>query len=264
MCGGGGGDPAAEARKMEEERQARIKAATDQINHIFNGSEKVTKTRLVPGIAGSYQSQPVGSGEDYYMADVWVPGSSDKNETYDEWVSPQGGNPRDKLYADQRSTVYDLNSREVNRQAGEATRNNGFALARNGLGGGSVDVDSMAEINRRTNEGLLRAGGIADQSSADLRGADEKTRSNLISMAQSGIDTGSAATMSLNGLKVNAEGVADQRSGSTIGRLFDDMGQAYLVNQINQGRLAANQAGSQFFGSQNSRSGGYNGNVGKG
>lgn len=189
----GGGDPGADARRMEAERQGRITAATDQINNVFSG-------------AG-----------------------------------------RDALYEDQKKTVYDLNSQDVTRQAQEASRTNRFGLARSGLAGGSVDVDSNTDINRRTNEGLLRAGGIADQSAADLKTSDERTRSNLISMAQSGIDTGSAATMALNGLKVNADSVASQRAGASVGGLFDDMSQAYLMNQANAGRAAAGQ-GSQWLG----------------
>lgn len=195
----GGGDPGAEARAQEADRQARIAAATEKINSIF------------------------------------TPGTE--------------FNPREDLYKDQRSAVYDLNSKEVSRQAQDAERANRFGLARAGLAGGSVDVESAEEINRRTNEGLLRAGGIADQSAADLRAADEKTRANLISMAQSGIDTGSASTMALNGLKVNADNVAAQRSGSNIGSLFNDMSQAYLVNQTGLGRTAGAQLpGAQWLG----------------
>lgn len=196
---GGGGDPGAEARQQEADRQARITAATEKINSIF------------------------------------TPGAE--------------FNPREDLYKQQRATVYDINSQDVARQAQEAERTNRFGLARTGLAGGSVDVDSVADINRRTNEGLLRAGGIADQSAADLRTADESTRSNLISMAQSGIDTGSASTMALNGLKVNADNVAAQRSGASVGSLFNDMSQAYLLNQQSKGTAAGSQLpGQQWYG----------------
>lgn len=181
--GGGGGDGGASQR--EAERQARITAATDRINSIFNGAN------------------------------------------------------RDKMYNEQKSAVYDLNKAEVDRQAAVAERANRFGLARSGLVGGSADVDSNAELNRRTNEGLIRTGGIADQSAADLKLQDEKTRSNLINMAQSGIDTGSAATMALNGLSVNADQAAAQRNGATIGSLFSDLSQAYLVNQQASGMANA-------------------------
>lgn len=251
----GGGDAGADARAQEAERQARITAATDRINQIFNGAQNVTKTRQVKGKmltgeeAGQMYTFDQGDGTGYGFgggkAATYAP---DTTETYTELETP-AVNPRDKLYADQRSAVYDINSQEVNRQAAEAERTNRFGLARAGLAGGSADIDGVSEINRRTNEGLLRAGGIADQSAADLKTADERTRSNLISMAQSGIDTGSASTMALNGLKVNADSVASQRSGSTVGGLFNDMSQAYLMNQQRQGMASGSQTpGQQWYG----------------
>lgn len=208
--GGGGGDPGAEARQQEADRQARIKAATEEINRVFNQQQL---------------------------------------------DSAVGATKRDGLYQEQKSAVYDLNKREVDRQASDAERLNRFGLARTGLMGGSVNVDSVADLNRRTNEGLMRAGGIADQASADLKTADERTRSNLISLAQSGIDSGTAAQQALKGLEVNAANAASARAGSTVGGLFDDMSQAYLFNQQNQGRQAAQLPGSQWYGVSNPRTG---------
>lgn len=177
----------------------------------------------------------------------------------------QGGDPannRDTMYQDQRKAVYDLNTNEVNRQAGEAERVNRFGLARSGLLGGSADIDANAELNRRTNEGLLRSGGIADQASADLKVQDERTRSNLLSMAQSGIDTGSASTMALEGLKANAANAAAARGGSTIGSLFNDMAQAYLVNQGVVGKASNANPYAQWFGVSSPQDQ-YSGNVTK-
>lgn len=162
---------------------------------------------------------------------------------------------RDALYSDQKTAVYDLNKREVDRQASEAERMNRFGLARTGLLGGSVNVDSVSDLNRRTNEGLMRAGGIADQAAADLKTQDERTRSNLISLAQSGIDTGTAAQQALKGLEVNSANAASARAGSTVGQLFNDMSQAYLINQQNQGRQSGMQYGTQWTGVSNPRSG---------
>lgn len=225
--GGGGGDGGAGQR--EAERQARIKSATEEINNIFNNKVKKTGTRAVE--VYDQEGNPIT-----------------RNETYDYWADGDPTNSRDAMYASQKTAVYDLNKKEVDRQATEAERNNRFGLARSGLLGSSVDVDSNAELDRRTNEGLMRAGGIADQSAADFRVADERTRSNLISMAQSGIDTGTAAQMALGGLKANADSVAQARAGSTVGGLFNDLSQAYLMNQVNAGRAAGTQAGGQWFG----------------
>lgn len=256
----GGDDPGADARAQEAERQGRITAATEQINRIFNGEKQVTKSRTIagtPATTGTRIVPPISyENGDNTMESFGVAATPDRTETYQEWepsntslVNGKFVSDREKLYGDQRSAVYDLNSQEVNRQAQDAERANRFGLARSGLAGGSVDVDSVADINRRTNEGLLRAGGIADQSAADLRAADEGTRSNLISMAQSGIDTGSASTMALNGLKVNADSVASQRSGASVGSLFNDMSQAYLLNQQSKGTAAGSQLpGQQWYG----------------
>ena len=229
--GGGGGDGGAGQR--EAERQQRIRAATDEINRIFGNKVKQTVMKQIQ----MPDDGPFSSGQT-----IEIP--------VEEWVDGDPVNSRDAMYAQQKSAVYDLNKMEVERQAKEAERTNRFALARTGLLGGSADVEAASELNRRTNEGLLRAGGIADQSAADLKVADERTRSNLISMAQSGIDTGTAATMALEGLKGNSAQAAAARSGATVGGLFNDLSQAYLINQQLGGRNAANavMAGQQWYG----------------
>lgn len=250
----GGGDPGAEARRQEEARQQRIKAATDQINRIFNGAEQrtVKKQRYIegtPGVNAGYVTVDVGEQptRQWQEGRAPVPGRWEEYQTT-EWVTPST-NPRDALYQEQRQAVFDLNKRDVDRQAEEAERANRFALARSGLMGGSVNIDSVADINRRTNEGLLKAGGLADAAQAELKQADEQTRANLISMAQSGIDTGSAAKLAMEGLKANAQTAQGQRAGATIGDLFNDMSQAYLASQ---GRAAGapgmSQQDQQWYG----------------
>lgn len=171
----------------------------------------------------------------------------------------------EQMYTNQRQAVYGLNTRDVNRQAADAERLNRFALARNGLLGGSADVDSGFEINRMTNEGLMKAGGIADQAAADLRMSDERTRGNLISMAQSGIDTGTAQQMALSGLAANAEAAKSSAAAATVGDLFSGLSAAYMGNMYNNAYKAGlDKSRTQQFtpglgGVQSS----YGGNVAK-
>ena len=251
--GGGGGDGG--ARQMEEERQARINAAVSQINNIFNNKVPEQRTR--------YKGLSRTISEDEYKAMVAheqkmlpqftsqlnktgmpinnalqaqnMPQFSQmyRPETYTEFVDGDPANSREQMYTNQRQAVYDLNTRDVNRQAADAERLNRFALARNGLLGGSADVDSGFEINRMTNEGLMKAGGIADQAAADLRMSDERTRGNLISMAQSGIDTGTAQQMALSGLAANAEAAKSSAAAATVGDLFSGLSGAYMGNMYN-------------------------------
>lgn len=139
---------------------------------------------------------------------------------------------RDALYQSQRDAVYSLNAKEVERQAREAERANRFALARNGLLGGSVDIDSNSELNRRTNEGLSKAGGIADAAMSDLQTADENTRSNLVSMATAGTDATTAGQLAASGLRQNMDAARANASVATVGNLFNDIANAYLYQNL--------------------------------
>lgn len=141
---------------------------------------------------------------------------------------------RQNLYQNHRNAVYDLNTKEVERQAEQMERANRFALARNGLLGGSADVDSNAEINRRTNEGLSKAGGIADAAMADLQNADENARNNLVSMANAGTDATTAAQLAANNLRQNADAATADRSVASVGDLFNSMANAYLFNDLSK------------------------------
>lgn len=247
MCGGGGGDPGAEARRQEADRQARVSAATMSINNIFDN--KVEKTREVANPLKT--SAPSGNFLQRPLQQV-INAAQPNTVTEKYWVDGDPANSRDKLYANQRNSIYDLNKTDVDRQAAEAERANRFGLARSGLLGGSANIDSVADINRRTNEGLMKVGGIADQAAADLKTADERTRSTLLSMAQSGIDTGTAAQQALKGLEVNSSNAASARSNVTINKLFDDMSQAYLMRQMISAQNGGGQQ-SQWFGVSNPR-----------
>ena len=142
------------------------------------------------------------------------------------------GANRNALYDQHRNAVYDLNTREVERQAAEMERNNRFALARNGLLGGSADIESKAEINRRTNEGLAKAGGIADAARADLQNSDENARNNLVSMANAGTDATTAAQLAANNLRQNADSASADRAIASVGDLFNTMQNAYLYQNL--------------------------------
>ena len=193
---GGSSSAAKEANRMAQERQARIKAAVNTINSIFD---------------------PVGEE-----------------------------NSREKLYDEQQQAVYDLNKKRVNDQYADAERANRFALARNGLLGGSSDVESNAKLQEKTNEGLIKATALGQQAASDLRTADEQSKQSLISMAQSGIDTGTAQQMAAAQLNSNAQSALGQRGGATIGSLFDNLGQAYLTRQL----LQASNNGYNLYGNQ--------------
>lgn len=272
--GGDGG--AGEARRQEAERQARISAAVGTINDIFDAKPYrkfgAKATSLAPGATyydelGNQHTVPHSPGaSDYFENDAsatGVLGTLFPNVQYASKMAPlnellnQGRlytnmsvsgpvtKSRDELYNEQKQAVYDINKRDVERQYQEAERATRFGLARSGLLGGSEDVDANARLQEINNEGLMKATGIADQAAADLKTADERARQSLISMAQSGIDTGTAQTMALRNLDATAQSAAGARQGASIGNLFGDLSQAYLLRQQRAGMQAGAGNGYQ-------------------
>lgn len=253
---------------MEQERQARITASINAINDIFDpkaykqGTNAATafdpnktyynkdgsvfdgrKKFNVNSSSGNAFNQIVGNivdqvGQTSGSASAWDMDKINKaianGELFTgvETVKPE--NKREKLYDEQRQAVYDINAKDVNRQYGDAEKANRFGLARNGLMGGSADVDSNARLQEMTNEGLVKAGGIADNASSALRTADESARQSLIAMAQSGIDTGTAQQMAQQQLESTSQRAQGERSGASIGNLFGGLSQAYLRGNTNQ------------------------------
>ena len=262
-----GGGSSKSAERMERERQAQVQAAVDAINAIFDPQPYTTadKNSVVTGgfdpsqtyyLADGSVFDPYSTRTEPYTYTTYHGAKPFENKhkvtgtktvSYLDWdkinnaiasgslynglttVTPDS---REKLYNEQQQTIYDLNAKEVNDQYADAERANRFALARNGLLGGSSDIESNANLQEKTNEGLIQAQALGQQAASDLRTADEQSKQSLISMAQSGIDTGTAQQMAQAQLNANAQSALGQRGGATIGNLFDNLTQAYLTRQL--------------------------------
>jgi hypothetical protein len=265
IMGGGGGDGgAAAARKQEEERQARIKAAVDRINAVFNNEGKAyganaatvfdpnAKYYTAEGEEWSTPTKTVGGNVKYVRGRGVVRRGANKvldqdaiNRQIKEGKlfrtlehTPINAKSRDQLYTEQKQAVTDINKLDVTRQQTEAERQNRFGLARSGLMGGSADIDSNFDIQERTNKGLIQAAALGDKAAAELKMQDERARQSLIGQAQAGIDVGTAQSMAMGHLNAAAQSAAGQRNDATIGNLFGDMSQAYLMRQYRQGMQA--------------------------
>jgi hypothetical protein len=149
------------------------------------------------------------------------------------------GSGRQAMYKDVQDATRDVAVRDLDKQFTQASNQNLFGLARNGLLGGSVDAESGADLATRYGEGQIRATAAGQGAAADLQSVDERTRQNLVSLAQSGMDTGTAASMASGQMAAAADAARATSQASTVGRLFDDMGQAYLTNQQLKARFPA-------------------------
>ena len=251
-----------EYKAMVEHEQAMLQQSTSQLNKTVLPIDNSPQAQELLQFISKFNEPSNNAPQKQNMlrsSQMYRP------ETYTEFVDGDPANSREQMYTNQQQAVYDLNTRDVNRQAADAERLNRFALARNGLLGGSADVDSGFEINRITNEGLMKAGGIADQAAADLRMSDERTRGNLISMAQSGIDTGTAQQMALSGLAANAEAAKSAAAAATVGDLFSGLSGAYMDNMYNNAYKAGlyKSRTQQFTPGLGGVQSSYGGNVAK-
>lgn len=169
---------------------------------------------------------------------------------------------RNALYQQVHGDASSLATRDLDRQFTMASKNNLFGLARSGLLGGSADAESGADLESRYGEGKINATHAGMQASADLRSADEKTRQNLISMAQTGLDTGTAASLAASQMSAAADTARANTNSASVGRLFDDMGQAYMTNQVLRARYPNGLPQNQGSASTNLFSGSkYSGRV---
>lgn len=133
-------------------------------------------------------------------------------------------------YDDLGDAVTGVATRDLDKQLGQASKANKFGLARSGLMGGSVDAEAAGDLQERYGEGRIKAEQAGVSAASDLKSTDERTRQNLISLAQSGIDTGTAASLAASQSAAAANAARSQVPSASVGDLFGDLSQAYLAN----------------------------------
>ena len=264
--GGGGDGGAADMRKEEEARQAKIQASVDAINGKFgigSGNNAAAPSRNAFERSGGRSVEYIGGGgeggNDPMPVYTDLPSGFDQ-EGYDramaQWQAQQtdvsgAKAARDALYGDIQGAVRDTNVRELDKQFSEASKQNLFGLARSGLLGGSVDAEAGADLGLRYGEGKMKAEQAGLGAASELRANDEKTRQNLIGLAQSGIDTGTAASLAAGQMGAAADLARSNTSSASIGDLFSNLSQGYLANQQLKARypngLPGQTGGSGYF-----------------
>jgi len=263
--GGGGDGGAGQLRADEAARQAKIQAARDAINAKFgiapSGPVGVAPTQAqftTPAVAGG---QTYSGGREGVYTDVPGSPAAFDQAGFDAAMKAFQGQQtdvsgaktaREALYADIGDATTQTATRDLDKQFTQASNQNLFGLARAGLTGGSVDAESGGDLQQRYGEGKIRATQAGVGAASDLKSVDEKTRQNLLGLAESGIDTGTAASLAAGQSAAAAESARAGTAGASVGRLFDDLGQAYLTNRVNTARyptgLPQQSTGSSFFG----------------
>lgn len=163
---------------------------------------------------------------------------------------------RQGQYNDFLKAIREFYTTDANRQKTIADRNLKFSTARNGLTGGSAAVDSNRLLGEEYTKGLLDAENKAQGAAEGLRGQDEQSRLNLLSMVRSGLDTTTAASRAGAAMQNNAGAAKTDALTQGLGDVFGSTAGVYK----NQQESAARRRGvldayGSVYGSKNPYSG---------
>ena len=273
MCGGGGGGGASaetqalqnqqlkqaqqdeQRRTIEEQRRLN---AVQQINALYGMQSKAADVDAYNKALGSLYDIDNPGG--LYLTDL------KKDKYLKDNALKQVGNAEVSTNEAQRNAGYDkvrqsnlgLMMNDIARNRADTTRNVGFGLQRNGLFGGSVDVDTHRDITDANQRSVIQANQLADSQVASMRSNDESTRADLISRINAGLDADSAAATASQRMAINRQQALSEPSSGALNNLFASIGGA--LNSYQYANGAANPYGNMGKSSVGSL-GGYGGRV---
>ena len=281
MCGGGGGGGASaetqalqnqqlkQAQQDEQRRtteEQRRLNAVQQINALYGMQSKAADVDAYNKALGSLYDidNPGGLEKDKYLTVNALKLKKDKYLT--DNALKQVGNAEVSTNEAQRNAGYDkvrqsnlgLMMNDIARNRADTTHNVGFGLQRNGLFGGSVDVDTHRDITDANQRSVIQANQLADSQVASMRSNDESTRADLISRINAGLDADSAAATASQRMAINRQQALSEPSSGALNNLFASIGGA--LNSYQYANGAANPYGNMGKSSVGSL-GGYGGRV---
>lgn len=128
---------------------------------------------------------------------------------------------REKLYSKISKDATNTALNDLNKEKSITERDLNFMLARQGLSGGSRDIDVNKDVLDTYQQGVLKASNIGISTGNDARSADDRTRVNLINSIRSGLDQGSATQQAYEGMRNNASLAQDNANAVNLSGFFD-------------------------------------------
>ena len=286
MCGGGGGGgTSAETQALQQqqlkqaqqdeqrrtiEEQRRLNAV-QQINALYGMQSKAADVDAYNKALGSLYDidNPKNLKKDKSIKNLGKDKSIrdlEKDKYIRDNALKQVSNAEVSTNEAQRNAGYDkvrqsnlgLMMNDIARNRADTTRNVGFGLQRNGLFGGSVDVDTHRDITDANQRSVIQANQLADSQVASMRSNDESTRADLISRINAGLDADSAAATASQRMAINRQQALSEPSSGALNNLFASIGGA--LNSYQYANGAANPYGN--MGKQSGGNmGGYGGRV---
>lgn len=244
--GGGGGDGGAAERKAAED--ARISLAVNKLNQVFGLAEATPDAvdrnafiTQVPiqnnnngyyGMGGAlYKQQPqtksVFNDSGYNAAVAAAQAKADKLKG--------AASAREALYSKIGTDSNNMALVDLNKERGITERDLKFSLARNGLSGGSRDIDANKDVLDTYQQGVLKASNIGLQTANNARSNDEKTRVNLINSIHAGLTDSDAMTQAYTSMANNAKQAQDEANSTSLAGFFDVLKNQQANAQYNAG-----------------------------
>ena len=156
-----------------------------------------------------------------------------------------GSPERQRQYDDFYSATRDLGMADLNTQKSLADRQAKFGLARSGMTGGSRAIDLGAQLGREYTDGLLTVDQRAQAARADLMGADQQAKNNLLALAQSGLDVTTAQQNAAAAMRANLQAGEATRLAGGLGEIFGTAGDFYKKSEEERIRRQAEQTYGQ-------------------
>lgn len=147
-----------------------------------------------------------------------------------------GGSSRKSQLEDFVNALRKQFTTEAGRQRKDVSRRSKFGLARSGLTGGSAAADRSVNIGREFQTGILEGERLSQSSLADLISADERSKQNLIALAQGGASVTTAASQAGAALKSNLASASSRTSASSLGDIFSDIEGTLTASEKAAGR----------------------------
>ncbi len=152
-----------------------------------------------------------------------------------------GSPERQQQYTDFYNATRDLGMADLDKQKAIADRQAKFGLARGGLTGGSRAVDLGSQLGREYTDGLLTVDQRALAAKADLMGADQTAKNNLLALTQSGLDLTTAQQNAASGMRANLQAGEATRLAGGLGDIFNTASDFYKKSEEERVRRQTEQ-----------------------
>lgn len=162
------------------------------------------------------------------------------NDLYD-------GQRRQQQISDYGADLVRFFREDADRQKVDADRNLKFSLARSGQTGGSVAVDANKTLGDEYTKAILEATRRSQAGMADLRQQDAQARTNLIAMAQQGLNMGSASQQALASMRANLDASSANARAQGLGDIFTSVALAKRSSEEAAARRRADRLYTQLY-----------------